>query len=134
MNDTIYSVNQLIYKKYFKGDIFMGYAKSFADGFFTRPISDSESFFDDIYDGELYKGFDPLFPADTEEYSKALEDLRRHISGSCGDPSALEQELSELSGAAQKNKSLAFRCGIKAGLRFAYEIAQIEKIKAKLKI
>lgn len=73
--------------------------------FFDRSFENTEQFFDDIYDAELAKAFEKYFPADTE----------------------LSDET------AQKEKSLAFRCGIKAGMRFVYEIVQIQRIKAKLK-
>ena len=101
----------------------------FIDDFFKKSFSYSESFFDDIYEGELAKAFAPFLPEDTKNYSEITEKLSEHISENCPDPPVLLRDLSELSEAAQKNKSLAFKCGIKAGLRFAYEIALINKLK-----
>ena len=126
INVIIFIVNQLNYK----GAVFMSVTDSFIDSFFRESFSYSEKFFDDIYDGELAKAFAPFLPEDTKDYSGITEKLSEHISESCPDPSDLLRDLSELSEAAQKNKSLAFKCGIKAGLRFAHEIASINKLKS----
>lgn len=83
----------------------MAAIQSFIRGFFDRSFENTEQFFDDIYDTELAKTFEKYFPADTE----------------------LSDET------AKKEKSLAFRCGIKAGMRFVYEIVKIQRIKEKLK-
>ena len=87
----------------------MSITDSFTDSFFRESFSYSERFFDDIYESELAKAFEPFLPEDTKDYSEITEKLLRHISEDQNDSSVLIRDVSELSEAAQKNKSLAFK-------------------------